>query len=103
MIGFPDETKEEIQSTLDFAWNSKFHTASFFVVNPFPGTELFELVKDKLPHQLTDITQKEYNYFSANYGISDLKDKVLQKFLRSANIKFYFNPRRMLRTLQLIP
>jgi len=103
MIGFPDETKEEIQSTLDFAWKSKFHTASFFVVNPFPGTELFELVKDKLPHQLTDITQKEYNYFSANYGISDLKDTVLQKFLRSANIKFYFNPRRMLRTLQLIP
>jgi radical SAM superfamily enzyme YgiQ (UPF0313 family) len=96
MIGFPGETKKEIELTLNYAWKSKFHTASFYVVNPFPGTELFTYKKDKIPHQLNEIVDKNYSYLSANYGISDLSDKDLQHYLTKANLKFYFNVRRML-------
>lgn len=103
MIGFPGETREEIEQTLNYAFKSKFHTASFYVANPFPGTELFELTKDRIPHQLNEIIDKEYNYLSASYGISDLSDKEIQGYLTKANLKFYCNPKRMLRTFLLIP
>ncbi|MCB1152632.1 B12-binding domain-containing radical SAM protein [bacterium] len=40
MLGFPTETREEIQSTIDFAIRSKLNGALFFQVIPFAGTEL---------------------------------------------------------------
>ena len=44
MLGFPSETEEEMRSTIDWASSSSFHTAAFFRVIPFKGTELFEEV-----------------------------------------------------------
>jgi len=38
MIGFRDETEEEARRTIDFALESKLHTASFFILTPFPNT-----------------------------------------------------------------
>lgn len=42
MLGFPGETREELKTTIKYALDSKLHTAQFFVVNPFEGTELAE-------------------------------------------------------------
>jgi radical SAM superfamily enzyme YgiQ (UPF0313 family) len=103
MLGFPGETREELDMTLNFAWNSRLHTASFYVVNPFPGTELFEITKEKIPAHLNDITQQEYNYLRSNYGLSEVGDQEVQRLVRLANQKFYLNPRRLLRTLAVIP
>lgn len=46
MIGYPDETREEIQNTIDFAkkcMDMGLDSASFFLVMPLPGTPLFDL------------------------------------------------------------
>ena len=44
MLGFPTETEEDMQATLDVACNSRLHTATFFTVIPFPNTELYAYV-----------------------------------------------------------
>ena len=44
MLGFPTETEEDMQMTVDVACNSRLHTATFFTVVPFPGTELHDYV-----------------------------------------------------------
>ena len=51
MLGFPSETEEEMEATIDWAASSSFHTAAFFRVIPFKGTELFDEV-EKAGHQL---------------------------------------------------
>ena len=104
MLGFPDETLEEMEMTLDFAWKSKFHTASFFAVTPFPGTELFEYIKGEVPEKFSDMLKKDYTYLYANISLNKfLSPKQLQKYLRRGNLKFYLNPFRMLRTIACIP
>ena len=43
MLGFPTETREELQATVDFAVNSDLHAAHLFIVNAYEGTELAKL------------------------------------------------------------
>ena len=47
MVGFPTETEEEVQATIDFSKEIDAHTASFFIVNPFKGTELADMVEER--------------------------------------------------------
>ncbi len=45
MIGYPDETREEIQNTINYAhfcMDSGMNYANFFLVMPLPGTPLFD-------------------------------------------------------------
>ena len=37
-LGLPGETKEQMMNTVNFALNSKLHTAMFHLTTPFPGT-----------------------------------------------------------------
>ena len=41
MIGFPDETLEEVQATIDYAANLDLAVSSFALVTPLPGTRLY--------------------------------------------------------------
>jgi radical SAM superfamily enzyme YgiQ (UPF0313 family) len=100
MIGFPGETREEIEMTIRYALKSKFHTASFFVVTPNPGTELYEMVKDSIGKKPDEGAL--FHYFHP-YGICEVDDAELQQLLKKANYLFYLNPVRMLRFLQLLP
>lgn len=43
MIGFPTETREEMEETIRFAVKSRLNGANFFKVVPFPGTKLAEM------------------------------------------------------------
>lgn len=49
MIGFPDETYEEIQNTIKYAKNNAemgVDTSCFFICIPLPGTEMFDYCID---------------------------------------------------------
>ncbi len=100
MMGFPGETREEMDMTIQYACRSRFHTASFFVVTPNPGTELHADVQNAILKKADNGGQ--FHYFHT-YGISEVDDRTLQKLLKQANYRFYGNPRRMLRFLYLLP
>ena len=42
IIGFPDETLEQMQDTVDFAYNLKADWCAFSVAMPLPGSEMFD-------------------------------------------------------------
>lgn len=46
MIGFPDETEEDIRSTIEFARTTKAWLLCLSVFTPYPGTPLFERAKE---------------------------------------------------------
>ena len=60
VTGFPGEKKEEIQKSLEFPFWAEFDSVSFFIVNPLPGSELYEVCKNK-------------NYIIENYSAMDFK------------------------------
>jgi len=47
VVGFPGETKEQIRETFRFANSLDVDNAKFFVATPYPGTELYQIAKEK--------------------------------------------------------
>lgn len=93
MLGFPTETKEEIEETIKFASTSKLHFAAFFIVTPFEGTDIYRLyVKDR---EFKDY--KNYHYHYTHINLSQVDDKTLKRLYRKAYLSFYYRPTRSLR------
>lgn len=47
IVGFPGETKDEINETLQYPFDVKFNSVSYFILTPIPGSELYEECKSK--------------------------------------------------------
>ncbi len=103
MLGFPTETEEELQQTIDVASGSKLHTATFFTVVPFPGTPLYEWVKENRKEKLKKVDYRDISFVTARVNLTDIPDDVFFSYQRKANIKFFFNPNRIYRILKTYP
>ena len=44
ILGYPGETYEEIQNTVNFAMNSGADSFGFAILNPLPGTPIYRQV-----------------------------------------------------------
>jgi radical SAM superfamily enzyme YgiQ (UPF0313 family) len=88
MLGFPGETREEMQQTIEFAVRSKLTTASLHSVIPLPATPLWDLVSRTHPGLLETATQFDFEYTGQPPG---------------AFRRFYFRPSRLWRLWALHP
>ena len=43
VIGFPEETKEDIQVAIDFAYSLKVDFLRFYIAQPYPGSRLYDI------------------------------------------------------------
>ena len=92
MLGFPDEIEEEMLMTIDYALKSKCHTASFFILTPFPGTKIYdEAVAAGFD---MEAMYSDYGAVSANLSRNVSSERII-RLRKTAFRKFYFNPRRM--------
>ena len=101
MVGFPTETRAEIQATLDFALDSKLHSANFFFVTPFEGTELWEQARQAGMEAKADA--ERYTYFYPETNLSEVPQQELARMVSRTFLKFYLNPWRWWRVLKLFP
>lgn len=46
IVGFPEETKEQMKRTFDFASKLKVDNVSFYIATPYPGTLLYKYCQD---------------------------------------------------------
>ena len=97
VIGFPDETKEEIQKTIDFAKKSGLNFATFYIAQPYPGTEMYEIYKKEgllkegiIVESSVTNTQYDTNYFKAE-ELRELQRKAYREFIKHRMIS-YLNP-----------
>jgi radical SAM superfamily enzyme YgiQ (UPF0313 family) len=101
MLGFPSETEDEMQQTIDWAAASSFHTAAFFRVIPFKGTELFRQVEHAGFDLPTDWSA--YEPYQSEINLSAVPEERIFKLRKTAYRRFYLNPMRMLRIFRAIP
>jgi len=101
MLGFPSETEEEMLETIQWAAGSSFHTAAFFRVIPFKGTELFRQV-EHAGYQLPS-DWSAYEPYRSEINLSTVPEDKIFALRKLAYRRFYWNPRRMLRLFKLIP
>lgn len=101
MLGFPSETREEMQATIDWAAKSSFHTAAFFRVIPFKGTQLFQEI-EHAGYELPSDWSK-YEPYQSEINLSEVQEQEIFKIRKQAYRRFYFSPRRLFRIFKLIP
>jgi len=101
MLGFPTETEQEMEETIEWAATSSFHTAAFFRVIPFKGTELFKQVEHAGYELPTDWSS--YEPYQAQINLSAVPEQKIFALRKKAYRRFYLNPRRLWRIFELIP
>lgn len=99
MMGFLGETEEEIKQTIDFAVKSRLVIASFFILTPFPNTEIYnEAVAAGI-----DMTARYSDYHDVSVNLSQVPTKRLWQLNHLAYRKFYFSPKRFWLILRANP
>ena len=101
MLGFPTETEAEMRETIDWAASSAFHTAAFFRVIPFKGTELFNQVQ----HAGFDLPSdwSKYEPYQSEINLSEVPEDQIYRLRKLAYRRFYWRPARLWNIFRLIP
>lgn len=103
MMGFPNETEDDLKQTLDVACKSKLHAASIYTVTPFPNTVVYDVAMRNNPDKLKYINYDDNEYSHMKYNLSDVPDDVLFYYQRKVNRNFYMNPSRIFRIFRDFP
>jgi anaerobic magnesium-protoporphyrin IX monomethyl ester cyclase len=105
MIGCPGETEETLKETISFAKELKPTTVAFGILTIYPGTELYDEIKDKLPSDWdgteAEISKLHTKSFESKM-LTDLKPEVIEKYLIKAYKEFYTRPGYLLDRLSNI-
>lgn len=102
MLGFPTETVDELDQTIEYAKSSSLLGATFFTVVYFPGTELYKLAQSLgyFQHGSYNVSRDYVNVGEGpyNYSLETLTEKK-KKAIR----EFAFTGKRLEEALRLLP
>jgi len=100
IVGFPGETKEDIERTIDFSLELDLIRANFFIYLPLPGSESFENLKrdGKLGH----VDLKRFFFMIPTYTPELIGKDELKRLQRRAFLKFFLRPKILIRNLMQI-
>mgnify|MGYP000117784366 CR=1 FL=1 len=97
IIGFPEETIRDINTTIEFSKRVGVDFAQFTIATPYPGTRLWEYaVKEKI---ILTFDWRKYTTLDPVMRLKHLTPEQISKLLRKAYISFYLRPRVMIRNL----
>jgi len=102
IIGFPDETRDEIRETEQFIVKSRFNFPFIYVAQPMQGTRLYEDFKahNLLPDEFRPMSSVDQTrYDTLHFNQSELNDMVRNIYMRFYRHKAlsYLNPLRCYR------
>jgi len=105
MLGCIGETKETINKTIEFVKEINPTTATFGAFTPYPGTEVFEMVKKRVPEisdgSACDLSKLHTKGFY-NYIFCNLSDEEIGRAIRKAYKNFYLRPSYIFRRLKMV-
>lgn len=90
MIGFPGETREEINNTVSLAMEVPLNGGSIAIFNPLPGTDLAEEVADGSEESADFYHTLDYIRYENN--LSEVPFKELRKIQRDAYLRLHLRP-----------
>ena len=100
MLGFPGETREDIEKTIQFSRELPLHRATFHSFIPLPGTQIWEEMK--VSGELDRVDWERYFFWAGAYIPQGLTRKKLKNLHRKAFLLFYLRPRIILYNLNFI-
>lgn len=101
MVGFPGETKETLQATLDLALELNPDSAQFYPVMPYPGTGAYQWAKDNNFLSTNNFEEwvDESGAHRCVLNLPDLSPQKLEEFCEYAFRKYHFRPKYLCRKI----
>jgi radical SAM superfamily enzyme YgiQ (UPF0313 family) len=100
ILGFPGETKEDIEKTLAFSQELPLQRATFHSFIPLPGTEVWRQMEQS--GELDRVNWEKYFFWAGAYVPQGLTLAELRKLHRKAFLKFYLRPRIIWQNLKFV-
>ncbi|MBN1622357.1 MAG: B12-binding domain-containing radical SAM protein [Endomicrobiales bacterium] len=99
LIGYPEETLEDIKMTADFISSLPFDRIRVSIPFPYPGSELFKYYLERNYHNAENIDWDHFHSIDNICILENLNKNFVEKFCRNIYFKFYLNPFNTLRFL----
>jgi anaerobic magnesium-protoporphyrin IX monomethyl ester cyclase len=94
MFGYPGETRETMENTLQFAMDLPLDYAQFTVLTPFPDTEIYEYyLHSGLENYWAEYTMDPSKERALELIGTEVTREEVSDFVRHAYRRFYFRPR----------
>ena len=97
IIGFPDDTVEDVKNTIKFSKKVKVKLSQFTIATPYPGTRLWDLARSR--GILKTMDWRKYTTLSPVMALKNFTDGEILKWLGKAYVNFYLRPIYLLRDL----
>ena len=97
IIGFPDDTIEDVRNTVKFSKKVKVKIAQFTIATPYPGTRLWELAKSN--DLIRTMDWRKYTTLNPVMKLKYFSDKKILGWLGKAYAYFYLRPTYLLNDL----
>lgn len=102
IVGFPDETLNELQQTFEFAMSLPLQRVYFSFLAPLPGTEIFNELYSKGLIDVEEYYRKEIRVENINFTPERISPEILLKMTKQAYFRFYFRPHIIINNLMQI-
>lgn len=88
MIGFPGETKKDIEEAANYAFSLPADLVQFEIVWPHPGTELFKYLKKR--YNINRIKWEGFDVNKTPYPLSEIDSLELYRMLKKIRRRYLF-------------
>ena len=100
ILGFPGETREDVEKTIAFSQELPLQRATFHSFIPLPGTEVWRQME--LSGELERVDWERYFFFSGAYLPQGFTREDLMEHRRKAFLGFYLRPRIILENMKFL-
>ena len=91
IVGYPAETREDIEETIQFAKSLDLDRATFSLYLPLPGSEMYETLKQN--GELNGIDWEKVSFDSVSYVPRGMTAEELKSLQKKAFFSFFMRPK----------
>jgi len=99
VIGFSEETKEEIEKTIKFSKKVGIDFAQFTIATPYPGTGLWSYALSR--NLILTFNWRKYTTLDPVMKLKNFTSEQIKRMLQKAYLSFYLRPRYLLKDIFL--
>lgn len=103
IFGSPSETEQSVENTIKFVCEARPTFANFFILSPYPGTEIYEYMKKHDMMKINDwmeVQSPKYENYIIKHPLFSAEE--LKQMQKRAYRKFYLTPGYALATIKKI-
>jgi len=89
VIGLENDTEETIKATLKYSKKLNTDFANFTICTPIPGTEFYEIIKDRINTDNYDL----FDNFHVTFDHPNLSKEKIMKYQEMALVGYYLRPK----------